>query len=154
MAIKKIGATIALDGEKEFRSAITAINAGMKTMTSEMRLVSSQYKSNQNSIEALTAKNKVLTAQYDSQKDKAGVYQSALNRAAQSEEKTADKVLDLKNKLAEAKTKMSEMEKSSDSTSQELAQQQKVVSDLEGELKKAEAGYTAAEKNTAKWQTP
>lgn len=153
MAIKKIGATIALDGEKEFRSAITAINAGMKTMTSEMRLVSSQYKTNQNSMEALTAKQKVLTAQYDSQKDKIGVYQSALSRAAQSEEKAADKVSDLKNKLAEAKTKMSEMEKSSDSTSKELEEQQKVVSDLEGELKKAEAGYTAAEKNTAKWQT-
>lgn len=153
MAIKKIGATIALDGEKEFRSAITAINAGMKTMTSEMRLVSSQYKTNQNSIEALTAKNKVLTAQYDSQKDKVGIYQSALSRVTQSEEKAANKVSDLKNKLAEAKTKMSEMEKSSDSTSKELDEQQKVISSLESELKKAETGYTAAEKNTAKWQT-
>jgi len=153
VAIKKIGATIALDGEKEFRSAITAINAGMKTMTSEMRLVSSQYKTNQNSIEALTAKSKVLSSQYDAQKEKIGVYHTALSRAAQSEEKAATKVSDLKNKLAEAKTKMTEMEKSSDRTSQELEEQQKVISGLEGELKKAESGYTAAEKNTAKWQT-
>ena len=153
MAIKKIGATIALDGEKEFRSAITAINAGMKTMTSEMRVVSSQYKTNQNSIEALTAKSKVLTAQYDSQKDKIGVYQSALSRAAQAEEKAASKVSDLKNRLGEAKVKMSEMEKSSDSTNKELEEQKKVVSGLEGELKKAETGYGNAEKNTAKWQT-
>lgn len=153
MAIKKIGATIALDGEKEFRSAITAINAGMKTMASEMKLVSSQYKTNQNSIEALTAKSRILGAQYESQKEKISVYKTALSGAADAEKKAADKVNDLKKKLEDAKKKMSEMEKASDTTSEELEEQQKVISELERELGKAETGFVNAEKNTAKWQT-
>ena len=54
---RKIGATIALDGEKEFRSAVTKSTSALKTMKSEMSLVENQFKGQQNTMEALTAKH-------------------------------------------------------------------------------------------------
>ena len=39
MARRKIGATIALDGEKQFRQAVTECSRALTNMRSEMRLV-------------------------------------------------------------------------------------------------------------------
>ena len=47
---RKIGATIALDGEKEFRSAVTKSTSALKTMKSEMSLVENQFKGQQNTM--------------------------------------------------------------------------------------------------------
>lgn len=57
----KIGAKIALDGEKEFKKAISDINNGLKVTASEMALVTARYSENSNSVSALTAKQEVLT---------------------------------------------------------------------------------------------
>ena len=42
MAKKKVGAYITLDGEKEFRSAVTQCNKSLSTMKSEMKLVEAE----------------------------------------------------------------------------------------------------------------
>lgn len=39
MAKKKVGAYITLDGEKEFRAAVTSCNKSLQAMKSEMKLV-------------------------------------------------------------------------------------------------------------------
>ena len=58
-----IGPKIGIDGEKEFKQEIKSINTSLKTMGAEMDAVTSAFIGNEDSAEALTAKNKVLQAQ-------------------------------------------------------------------------------------------
>ena len=54
------GLKIGLEGEKEFKKALSEINQSFKVLGSEMKLVESQFDKNDNSAEALAARNQVL----------------------------------------------------------------------------------------------
>ena len=62
------GLKIGLEGEKEFKKSLAEINQNFKVLGSEMKLVSSQFDKNDNSVSALTARNSVLNKEIDAQK--------------------------------------------------------------------------------------
>ena len=64
------GLKIGVEGEKEFKKALAEINQNFKVLGSEMKLVSSQFDKNDKSVDALTARNKVLSKEIDEQKSK------------------------------------------------------------------------------------
>jgi phage-related minor tail protein len=64
---ENFGLKIGLEGEKEFKSQLAEINQSFKVLGSEMKLVDSQFDKNDNSVDALTAKNQVLEKSIDSQ---------------------------------------------------------------------------------------
>lgn len=76
-----IGAVLGIEGEKEYRQAISGINSTVKTLKSEMKLLSAEFGDNQNSIEALNAKDKILNQQLEAQKEKVEVLKHALENA-------------------------------------------------------------------------
>lgn len=76
-----LGATISLEGEKEYRQAVSNINSSVKTLKSEMKLLSAEFGDNQNSVEALSKKDEILTKQFEAQKDKVEVLKKALEHA-------------------------------------------------------------------------
>lgn len=76
-----IGPRIELEGEKEFRKAVADINAGLKVTGSELKMVTAQFATNAQSVEALTSKNAVLNKQYAEQADKVNLLEKALNNA-------------------------------------------------------------------------
>lgn len=76
-----IGAVLGIEGEKEYRQAISGINSTVKTLKSEMKLLSAEFGENQNSVEALNAKDKVLNQQLEAQTDKVEVLKRALENA-------------------------------------------------------------------------
>ena len=49
-----LGATIKLEGEKEYRDAITKINSSLKVMASEMNKVTVEFSKNDKSTAALS----------------------------------------------------------------------------------------------------
>ena len=61
---------IGLKGEKEFRKALSEINQAFKVLGSEMKVASSQFDKNDNSVQALTARNQVLNKEIEAQKQK------------------------------------------------------------------------------------
>lgn len=67
---ENFGLKIGLEGEKEFKSALAEINNSFKVLGSEMKLVESQFDKNDDSVQALTAKNQVLEKSIDAQKNK------------------------------------------------------------------------------------
>lgn len=77
-----IGPRIGIEGEREFRSAITQINTNLKTLGTEMQAVSSRFEKGDQSMEALTAQNEVLNKQIDTQKQKLSELQKGLAAAA------------------------------------------------------------------------
>jgi len=84
MATENFGLKIGLEGEKEFKSQLNEINQSFKVLGSEMKLVESQFDKNDNSVQALTARNEVLEKSIDAQKSKIETLRSALQNASES----------------------------------------------------------------------
>ena len=78
------GLKIGLEGEKEFKKALSEINQSFKVLGSEMKLVSSQFDKNDQSVEALIARNTVLNKEIEAQKQKIETLKKALENAATS----------------------------------------------------------------------
>ena len=78
------GLKIGLEGEKEFKKALTEINQSFKVLGSEMKLVESQFNKNDKSVESLSARNQVLNKEIEAQKQKIETLKSALANAAES----------------------------------------------------------------------
>lgn len=72
------GLRIGVEGEKEFKKALAEINQSFKVLGSEMKLVSSQFDKNDNSVQALSARNTVLNKEIDAQRQKVETLRSAL----------------------------------------------------------------------------
>lgn len=83
MATQPIKTRFELDGEQEYKAAVSEINASLRVLNSEMKLVSEQFKNNDKSIEALTASSDVLSRQILTQKEKVEALQAALKNSAE-----------------------------------------------------------------------
>ena len=70
VSAKKIGAIIALDGEKEFKHNVTTCNKSLASLKSEMNLVKAECEGQQNSLESLTKKHEILTKILNEQQNK------------------------------------------------------------------------------------
>ena len=60
-----IGPKIGIEGESEFKKSIKQVSENIKTLGSEMKVVTSAFADNADSMEALTQKNEVLKKQAD-----------------------------------------------------------------------------------------
>ena len=78
------GLKIGLEGEKEFKKALSEINQSFKVLGSEMKLATSQFDKNDQSVQALTARNTVLNKEIEAQKQKIETLRAALKNAAES----------------------------------------------------------------------
>lgn len=78
------GLKLGIEGEKDFKQALSDINKNFKVLGSEMKLVASQFEKNDNSIGALSSRNEVLNKQIDEQKNKIETLRAALKNASES----------------------------------------------------------------------
>ena len=78
------GLKIGIEGETEFKKALSEINQSFKVLGSEMKLVSSQFDKNDKSVQALSARNTVLNKEIEAQKNKVETLRAALRNAADS----------------------------------------------------------------------
>ena len=82
MATRTVKARVEIDGEKEYKAALSELNNGNRVLASEMRKLQAQYKDNEGSTEALTAKGELLERQLLQQKDKVAQLREAMENAA------------------------------------------------------------------------
>ena len=87
----KIGASIALDGERDFRQAISEINKSISVLNSEMNKVSASFDDNKGSAEALTATYDVLGRKELTQKEKVEALEKALQASAEQYGESSNK---------------------------------------------------------------
>lgn len=108
---ESIGPKIELQGEKEYRNALSSINKEMKVLTSEMKATSAEFDGNANSIEALRKKNDILNREYDEQVKKIRTLQGALENSKNVYGENSDKVKDWQIKLNNAEAELSKLDK-------------------------------------------
>lgn len=149
---KKIGASIVLEGNKQYNAAIKEINASQKELKSEMNLVSATFEGQQNTVEALTAKQEVLAKQYDEQAHKVDVYAQALQHASDMQVDSKSLTEDLGKELEEAREAAEKAAEAYGEDSEELKEASKNVAVLEEELKQANQQQAAAEESVRRYQ--
>ncbi len=64
---REIKTTLALDGEKEFKKGLAEAQSHMRVLASESKAVTASFNTNRGSVDALTAKNRVLNQQIQQQ---------------------------------------------------------------------------------------
>lgn len=106
----KIGAGLALDGESDFRRAVTGVNTDLRVLQSEMKKVTSEFATNKGSTEALAAKNEVLGKQLTTQKDKIEAVKKALENSKAQYGENDDKTKKWQITLNKAETDLNKME--------------------------------------------
>ena len=171
MAAKKIGAIIALDGEREFKENVTNCNKALNTLKSEMKLVEAQSEGQQNSIESLTKKHDVLSKILEEHKNKEKETAKALDHARESydsvgkgietlnrmQETHQKKLQELQEEYKAATERMEAMKKAGNSSEQAMKSQEAVVNALAKELQKEEETLDdvakAIEKGNRNYQT-
>jgi len=155
--LSDFGLKLGIEGEKEFKKAISDINSQFKVLGSEMKLATSQFDKNENSVESLTAKNEVLSKQIDTQKNKIDTLRSALQNASDSfgenDRRTGQWVVALNNAEAELngmERELSGNEKAIDGMGNEMSdtakQTDKLGDELEDTSKEAETSGGKFEK--------
>lgn len=105
-----IGARLALEGEKEFRQALSEVNAGLQVNRSAMALVTAEYQGNAASMDALRAKSKALEDAINSQREKVKLLQAAVKNSASEYGEGSKKTMDWQAKLNNAKRELVNME--------------------------------------------
>ena len=139
----KFGLKIGVEGEKEFKNALRDINQSFKVLGSEMKLVSSQFDKQDKSVEAITARNKVLNKEIDAQKDKISTLEKALANASSSfgenDKRTQAWAIQLNNAKAELNGMERELksnEKALDGVADEFNEAEKQADQFGNEVKK------------------
>ena len=79
---RNVGAKVVLDGEKEYKQALSELNAGNKTLASEMRKLQAEFKGNTESTEYLTKAGELLERKLLQQQDKVEKLREAVAFAA------------------------------------------------------------------------
>lgn len=109
-----------IDGEKEYKQAISGINSEMKVLKSEMKLVSERYAENAESSEALAAKGEVLEKQLESQRQKVNTYKKALEEARSATDVNQKAVNDWQASLNNAERELIALERQLDENNDAL----------------------------------
>ena len=139
-----LGGTIKLQGESEYRRALSQITQSLREVSSEMKVVTSTYDKNDTSTEALTAKSDVLNKRLEEQKSKLKLVSDQYKQYQDAVKQSADEHAQLGEKLESAKGKLASIEAQVGKNSQEYKEQEKVVNELQ---KQYDESTTAQDKN-------
>lgn len=138
------GLKIGLEGEKEFKKALSEINQSFKVLGSEMKVVQSQFDKNDSSVEALTARNQVLNKEIEAQKQKIETLRAALANASESfgenDRRTQSWQIQLNNATAALNDMERELDRNNtalDEAEREMDDAANSADDLEEEIEEA-----------------
>lgn len=147
----KIGLVLALDGEKEFKSALTSAKQAASSLKSEVKAVGEAFSGQANTLEALTAKHEALSRQQDSLKARVAAARTGLDQANETYRKQADRLEELRTKLDAARKAQQKMEEAGDTSSDAYKEQTEEVERLQEAVTKQASNTSAAASRVAKW---
>ncbi|MBQ6396970.1 MAG: hypothetical protein IJI06_02355 [Oscillospiraceae bacterium] len=123
MATRTAKLRVEIDGEKEYKQAISELNKGNQVLASEMRKLSAEYKGNEDSVEALTAKGDLLERQLLQQRDKVQTLRDALANAAEQYGEADRRTQEWQIKLNDAETAQINLERAIDENNKSIDEQ-------------------------------
>lgn len=132
-----MGLTMAVSGEKEFRESLANINAALKVNTTELSLVTAEYAKNNDSVEALAAKETVLQDQYTSQTEKIALLQEQVSRYTAELGESDTKTMKWQAELNKAQAELVNLNNTLGDNRDALAKAQAALADEQAALEKS-----------------
>ena len=133
------GGSVKLTGESEYRAALRNITQRLKEVSSEMKLVASQYDKSDTSTQALTAKQNVLNEKLEQQKQRLSTLQAQYSKMSDEYATNTQKHDKLVQSYEEEKTKLEKIGQELGETSPEYKEQKQHVEQLAREVDKSTA---------------
>lgn len=154
---RSIGATISLGGESQFRRAVTNCNASLRTMRSEMQLVSEQYRGQANSMEALQARHQTLERTLERSTALQSTLQEALANAESNYANAGAQMDAYRRQLDEATQSLASLEAqqsdvADDDLTQRIEEQRAEMQRLNDIVERGQRAYETAENNVERWR--
>ena len=115
-----ISSKFKVDGEREYKHALSQIADSTKVLNSEMRLVKAQFSENANSMDALTAKGEVYEKQIANQRDRVATLEKALKEAAERYGETDKRTKQWQTSLNNAKAELVKLEDQMDDNNAQI----------------------------------
>lgn len=154
MATRIISTRISVDGEKEYKQQMSSVNSELKTLKTEMSLTEAEFRGQANSVEALTAKDKILRQEVEQQQEKVRALEQAVADATgaygendkrtdqwkQSLNRAKTELINLNDQLDDNSRYLDEAKRSSDKTAKSIDEFGKEVKDAGDKLDDAGGG--------------
>lgn len=129
------GLKMTVEGEKEFKRALSEINDVSKTLRSEMKLVASEFDENDKSTEALSKRYRLMSEDVAEQRKKVIQLQTALEAATNTFGENDKKTRSWQRQLNDATADLNNMQKELRETKDELDNAGKNTSSFGDKLK-------------------
>ncbi len=127
---RKIGATIALDGEQQFKQAVTSVNKELGTMRSEMAALKERTAGHANALDTLRSKNDILVRSLDKSREKQDAIRTGLQNSQERYEKVAKEVEDYRKEIEKEERALEELKRSGEASTEEIQAREKAVADM------------------------
>lgn len=153
MATRQVTTVFAVEGEKNYKSAVSTINAELKRLNSELELLSEKYRGNENSAAALRGKTAALQAVYDKQREKLELLSKAWENTQKNMLRYQEECERLSKQIEDNRKKLDEFAKAGKETSDEAKKLAKETSDLEKSLRASSEQYQRTKRNSEGYAT-
>lgn len=147
------GGAVKLQGESAYRAALRNITQNLKEVSSELKLVSSQYDKNDTSVEALTSKQAVLTHRLEEQKSKLSVLREQYEKMGSEYQQNREKHEQLIASYNREKSELERIGRELGTTSPEYKQQAEVVEKLKEQVDKSTTANDQNERSMSRMRT-
>ena len=125
MATRVISTSIKLDGEAEFKRQMSAVNSELKTLRTEMAYSEETFKGQANTMEALTAKDKLLRREIEQQEEKVRALEKAVSDSTEAYGESDKRTDGWRQSLNRAKTDLLKMNRELEDNSKYLDEARK-----------------------------
>ncbi|WP_298625645.1 tape measure protein [uncultured Senegalimassilia sp.] len=147
------GGAVKLTGESEYRAALRNISQNLKEVSSELKLVSSQYDKNDTSIEALTAKQTALTHRLEEQKSKLSTLREQYAKMGSEYQQNKEKHEQLIASYSREKSELERIGRELGTSSSEYKAQAAVVAKLKEQVDKSTTANDQNERSMSRMRT-
>lgn len=151
--MSSFGGAVKLTGESEYRAALRNISQNLKEVSSELKLVSSQYDKNDTSIEALTAKQTALTHRLEEQKSKLSVLREQYEKMGSEYQQNREKHEQLVASYNREKSELERIGRELGTTSPEYKKQAETVEKLKEQVDKSTTANDQNERSMSRMRT-
>jgi hypothetical protein len=153
MATRKIETELQLSGEKEFNDAMKGVNSNLKNIKADMERVTTEFAENADSMEALTAKEKVLKESIEQHRAKVEALEKMYKKQVKANGENSAAADNYRLQLTKATTAMLKEENALKKTQTALAEKkaaEEAAADASDDLAKSEKKVAAAAEDAAK----
>lgn len=152
MASRMISTRIAIEGESEYKQALSNINSSLGALKSELSNVKAEFNGNANSMDALRAKGELLNKLQTAQAEKVKAASSALENARKAQAEYAAKVEECTAKVAQAEAALRKLDTAANPAAGAQTKLADTLEEYRKELAEAERYNEAAQRGVNSWQ--